>query len=671
MISPWNFPLILSLDDAIPALVAGCAVVIKPSEFTPLTMMELVRAWKEEIGAPDVLDVVNGTGETGGALVDEVDFVQFTGSERTGKVVMKRAADTLTPVSLELGGKDPMIVSRDADIERAVNATAIGGLLNTGQICISIERVYVEEPIYDEFVSKLRAKVETLRQGADGDSYAAEVGAMTSPAQVEIVADHVEDAAPQGARILTGGKRKEGPGDWYEPTVIADADHSMKVMREETFGPVIPVMKVARRRGGARMANDTTYGLGASVFAGDVEEGERIARRIEAGHCNVNDVLTNYSVLGLPMGGWKHSGIGYRHGAEGIRKFCRTESMTIPRLPTAKSEPVVPVQRAPARHRPAPLPLPQRARAPEPARLQAPLTNDGGIDGLTRWLGLRWESAGRVALTVRPELINAAGLLSGPVAFAMVELFDRVGAVGEARARRADRDDQHLDQLPADRARGRGVLRVDPRPSQRPQRGAALRGDRRARPVARHGDRQLLDLPGRAARPARPRPGGAGGRGRIGWPHDPARAHASRPASFPPVHDRRRRAADQGTRVRARRSAARNPQRRDGEHLRRGQPHRAGAAGRRSAGARLASDPRAPRAARAGAVALPRELADAVREAERWGDEELQDLGRRLPWGAMTSVPRRWVPSAAPAPSTRPGPISRSASSTRRGSTTG
>ena len=192
--------MILSLGDAIPALMAGNAALIKPSELTPLTVMEIVRGWREEVGAPDVLGVVNGMGETGGALVDESDYVQFTGSERTGKIVMKRAADTLTPVSLELGGKDPMIVTRDADIERAVNATAWGGLLNTGQICISIERVYVEEPIYDEFVDKLRAQVETLRQGADGDTYTAELGAMTSPAQVDIVSEQVEDARAAGAR---------------------------------------------------------------------------------------------------------------------------------------------------------------------------------------------------------------------------------------------------------------------------------------------------------------------------------------------------------------------------------------------------------------------------------------------------------------------------------------
>ena len=314
--------------------------VIKPSEITPLTVAEIVRGWREEVGAPDVLHVVNGAAETGGALIDEADYVQFTGSERTGKIVMKRAAETLTPVSLELGGKDPMIVTRDADIERAANATAWGGLLNTGQICISIERVYVEEPVYDEFVETLRSKVQSLRQGADGDTYTAELGAMTSPAQVEIVSEQVEDARAAGARILTGGKRREGPGDWYEATLIADADHSMKVMREETFGPVIPVMKVRDVEQAIELANDTSYGLGSSVFAGDADEGERLARRIEAGHCNVNDVLVNYNVLGLPMGGWKNSGIGVRHGAQGIRRFCRTEALTMPRLPQAKTEPI-------------------------------------------------------------------------------------------------------------------------------------------------------------------------------------------------------------------------------------------------------------------------------------------------------------------------------------------
>jgi acyl-CoA reductase-like NAD-dependent aldehyde dehydrogenase len=340
VISPWNFPLILAFDDAIPALLAGAAVVIKPSEHTPLAVMELTRAWREEVGGPDVLDVVNGVGETGGALIDEVDFVQFTGSDRTGKMVMKRAADTLTPVSLELGGKDPLIVLRHADVDRAVNATATGGLANAGQICISVERVYVEEPIYDEFVAKLAEEVRGLRQDADGRSYGAEVGAMTTSQQVEVVAEHVEDARAKGARVLTGGKRKEVPGDWYEPTVLADADHSMKVMRDETFGPVIPVMKVKDAEEAVRMANDSRYGLSASVFAGTSDEGEAIARRIQAGAVNVNDVFTSYYALGLPMGGWKESGIGFRHASYGIRKFVRPESIVIPRIKQGKRDPL-------------------------------------------------------------------------------------------------------------------------------------------------------------------------------------------------------------------------------------------------------------------------------------------------------------------------------------------
>jgi acyl-CoA reductase-like NAD-dependent aldehyde dehydrogenase len=340
VISPWNFPLILAFDDAIPALTAGCAVVIKPSEFTPLSAMEVVRAWKEEIEGPDVLDYVNGIGETGGALVDEVDYVQFTGSDRTGKAVMRRAAETLTPVSLELGGKDPLIVLSDADLERAVNATVAGALSNSGQICMAIERVYVEEPIYDQFVGRLTEKVSRLRQGADGRSIGADIGAMTTSAQADIVSDHVEDARQKGGQVLTGGTRKDGPGDWYEPTVIADADHSMKVMTDETFGPVIPVMKVKDADEAVRLANDTRYGLSASVFAASTRRAEQIARRLEVGAVNVNDVLTNYFAMGVPMGGWKESGIGFRHSSLGIKKFVRPESIVTPRIKQGKADPL-------------------------------------------------------------------------------------------------------------------------------------------------------------------------------------------------------------------------------------------------------------------------------------------------------------------------------------------
>jgi betaine-aldehyde dehydrogenase len=331
VIGPWNFPLVLTLGDAIPALQAGAAVVVKPSEFTPLGIAEIVKAWKEELGAPDVFDCVQGIGETGGALVDEADFVQFTGSDRTGRKVMARAAETLTPLSLELGGKDPMIVLADADLDRAANAATWGGMMNAGQICMSVERIYVEEPAYDEFVAKLTAEVRKLRQGADGPEIGKDVGAMTSPNQAAIVEDHVNDALASGARALTGGGRVEGPGDYFEPTVLVDVDHSMKVMRDETFGPVVGVMKVRDAEEALALANDSRYGLAACVF-GEKERAERLARRIECGSVNVNDVLVNYLATDVPMGGWKQSGIGYRHGEPGIKKFCRTESLVLTRF---------------------------------------------------------------------------------------------------------------------------------------------------------------------------------------------------------------------------------------------------------------------------------------------------------------------------------------------------
>ena len=332
LISPWNFPLILSLGDAIPALMAGASVVMKPSEFTPLTLGMIVDAWRDEIGGPDVMAVVNGTAETATALIDEADFIGFTGSDRTGRLVMKRAADTLTPVSLELGGKDPMIVLDGADLDRAAEAAAWGGMMNSGQICMSVERIYVERPAYDSFVGKLVEKVGDLRQGPDGPEYGSDVGAMTSPNQTGIVEDQVDEAVHDGARTLTGGSRRGGEGDYFEPTVLVDVDHSMRVMRDETFGPVVGVMPVADEDEAVRLANDTRYGLSATVF-GPRRRAEAVARRIECGAVNVNDVLFNALTPGVPMGGWKESGIGWRNGGAGIRKYCRSEAIVTARFP--------------------------------------------------------------------------------------------------------------------------------------------------------------------------------------------------------------------------------------------------------------------------------------------------------------------------------------------------
>ena len=348
LISPWNFPLILSFGDAIPALMAGCAVVMKPSEVTPLGVHEIVKAWREEIGGPDILGSVTGTAATAEALIDHSDFIGFTGSDRVGKMVMKRAAETLTPVSLELGGKDPMIVMDGSNIERAANAAAFGGMMNSGQICMSVERIYVEEPAYDEFVTRLTDSVKELRQGPDKVAGESEVGAMTTPTQTDHVEKQVNEAISQGARALTGGKRVDGPGDYYEPTVLVDVDHSMSVMRDETFGPVVGVMKVKDTEEAVQLSNDTRYGLSGTVF-GPGRKAEEVARRIECGAVNVNSVLFNFLAPGVPMGGWKESGIGYRHAEYGIRKYCRSEAIVSARLLT-KSEliwyPYTPERRA-------------------------------------------------------------------------------------------------------------------------------------------------------------------------------------------------------------------------------------------------------------------------------------------------------------------------------------
>jgi len=333
VIGPWNYPLVNSVGDAIPALAAGNAVVVKPSEVTPLTSLLFERGLHES-GLPDgVFQVAVGTGETGAALIDAVDMVMFTGSTRTGRKVMERAAQTLTPVSLELGGKDPMIVLADADLERAANAAVYYSMQNGGQTCISLERAYVEAPVYDEFVKRVTEKTAKLRQGPPDGAGSIDVGAVTFAPQLEIVERHVQQARDAGARVTTGGHAKTDHGRFFEPTIIADADHSMTAMREETFGPTLPVMKVADAEEAIRMANDSPYGLGASVFTKDIKRGQAIAQRIQAGAVCVNDAAVNYLALELPMGGWKESGLGVRHGAAGLRKYTRQQAVMTMRVP--------------------------------------------------------------------------------------------------------------------------------------------------------------------------------------------------------------------------------------------------------------------------------------------------------------------------------------------------
>jgi acyl-CoA reductase-like NAD-dependent aldehyde dehydrogenase len=332
VIGPWNFPRTNSFGDCIPALAAGNAVILKPSEVTPLTSLLMAEGLRA-CGLPqDVFQVATGDGSTGAALVDEVDFIMFTGSTRTGKLVAERAAKTLTPVGLELGGKDPMIVLADADVERAANAAAFYSMNNGGQVCISVERVYVEAPVYDQFVAKVTDKVRALRQGRPDGPGSIDVGAVTFPPQLDIIDRHVQDAVAKGARVLVGGKQAAGPGMFYEPTVLVDVDHSMSCMMEETFGPTLPIMKVRDEEEALRLANDSPYGLQASVWTKDVHRGEQIARRVEAGAVCVNDAQVNYTALELPMGGWKSSGLGTRHGAGGIRKYTQQQTLLVTRF---------------------------------------------------------------------------------------------------------------------------------------------------------------------------------------------------------------------------------------------------------------------------------------------------------------------------------------------------
>jgi acyl-CoA reductase-like NAD-dependent aldehyde dehydrogenase len=333
IISPWNFPWAIPLGEVVMALMAGNAVVLKPSELTPLVGLKIADVFKRAGLVEGLLQVVTGDGLTGAALTEAaVDKIMFTGSVATGKRVAQSAAARLTPVVLELGGKDPMIVLEDAEVETAASAAVWGAFSNSGQACASVERCYVHESIAQQFIESVVAKTRALRQDV-GTHEDTDLGSMSSERQLGIVDEHVVDAVKHGANVLTGGKRPPKlQGAFYEPTVVTDVDHTMKIMREETFGPVLPVMTFKTEAEAIKLANDSVFGLTASVWTKDVRHGKQVAELVQAGTVMVNEVLYTHGIAQTPWGGMKQSGLGRTHGLLGLLELVAPQHIHVNRV---------------------------------------------------------------------------------------------------------------------------------------------------------------------------------------------------------------------------------------------------------------------------------------------------------------------------------------------------
>lgn len=322
VIGPWNYPVFTPLGSVAYALAAGNAVVFKPSEYTPGVGKWLVDAFAEIVPEQPVLQLITGFGETGAALVGSgVDKIAFTGSAATGKKIMAAAANTLTPVVIEAGGKDALLVDTDADLEAAADATVWGAFSNSGQTCIGVERVYVHERVADEFVARVVEKAKNVRAGSDED---AQYGPITMPSQLSVIRRHIEDALKRGGKALVGGV--ESVGDRYvQPTVLVDVPEDSEAVREETFGPTVTIAKVRDMDEAIEKANATKYGLGSTVFSR--ARGAELASRLRAGMTSVNAPLSFAGIASLPFGGVGDSGFGRIHGPEGLREFARPKAV--------------------------------------------------------------------------------------------------------------------------------------------------------------------------------------------------------------------------------------------------------------------------------------------------------------------------------------------------------
>jgi succinate-semialdehyde dehydrogenase/glutarate-semialdehyde dehydrogenase len=326
IIPAWNYPFSIPLGEAVMALMAGNTVVIKPSELTPMVGLKIGEIF-EKAGLPEnCVQIVSGGGGTGAALVESApDKIMFTGSVATGKKIAQAAGKDLTSVVLELGGKDPMIVFADANLELAAGAAVWGAFCNSGQSCSSVERLYVQEAVAEELTRKIVEKTKQLKQDT-GDNETTSIGAMSSERQIKIVEDHVEDFRAAGAKIEIGGRRNPKlEGLFYEPTVITGADNDMRAMQEETFGPTLPIATFSTEEEAIRLANDSEFGLTASVWTRDRAKGQRVARQIEAGSVCINEVLYTHGIAQAPWGGFKNSGRGRTHGREGLMELVQPQ----------------------------------------------------------------------------------------------------------------------------------------------------------------------------------------------------------------------------------------------------------------------------------------------------------------------------------------------------------
>ncbi len=337
IISPWNYPFSIPATESLAAIVAGNAVVLKPSEFTSLTALALADLLYESGIPRDVFQVVVGDGATGSSLVNaNIEKLIFTGSVATGKRIAASAAARLLPVVLELGGKDPMLVLDDADLDVASSGAVWGAFVNAGQACLSVERCYVHRSVYKPFLEACVSKANRLRVGNGMDAQT-DVGPLIHERQVETVEFHVENARSRGARVLTGGSRLTNLGrNFYAPTILADVTHEMFIMREETFGPVLPVTPFDSDEEAVNLANDSAYGLAASVWTKDRARGEALARRIHAGTVMINDAVSCFGISEAPHGGVKASGLGHTHGRFGLEEMVRIKYLDSDRLPSIK-----------------------------------------------------------------------------------------------------------------------------------------------------------------------------------------------------------------------------------------------------------------------------------------------------------------------------------------------